>query len=391
MSTINELISSLVEIGSSLSIDELYAICCTQIVYESPFIEEEREEEEDVCYEHTVVTCFPWQDDGSCLSHLFSRLTPQSRSRILESCGMPTHIPDPWTPIWRWEETDPVGRVHGYSYRPEPVFYGSGLLFIGVELEVLAGKETARKLDSMALGRSYLKSDSSIRGEGFEVVTHPMSLDEQLAYWQAVVHHVGAELSHNSSCGMHVHISRKPLSQLQIGKVLVFLNNPTNDSWIDLVAGRSSNSYCERKKKSIEDVGNQSSRYEALNLLNNETIEFRLFASSNKLEAICSRIEFCHALVIWAKEAALDQLEWSFFMKWLYESTEDLYPYLKEELSCWRAGGAPVKPLTREVSTNPNVVDYGGWNGDYDADYCPVTGLSWDEIREESDIDDIPW
>lgn len=286
-----------------------------------------------------------------------------------------------------------ISEINSYSYKPPALFFGSGPLFMGVELEVLASSETAEKLHDLSGNRAYLKHDSSIRGAGFEIVTHPMSLDEQLAYWQSAIHHVGNELSHNSSCGMHVHVSRRPLTQLQIGKVLVFLNNPANDGWIDLIAGRSGNQYCQRKKKSIDDVGKADSRYEALNLLNNETIEFRLFASSNKEEEIMYRIEFCHAVVMWAEEAALDQLEWSFFMEWLHENTEDAYPYLKEELSCWRAGGVPapaVKTIDREAAVAAFMSESAQiCNSVYSNREVTATLTVGD--NEEEDIDNIPF
>ena len=221
--------------------------------------------------------------------------------------------------------------IRGYSYKPEPTFVGKGPLFLGVELEVLADCKTAKTLQKVASYRSYLKSDSSIKGEGFEVVTHPMSLTKQLDYWEEIIEEVGEELTPHESCGMHVHLSRQPLTQIQIGKLLVFLNNPENELWIDLLAGRPANHYCQKAEKTIEDALNPQSRYEVLNLMNDKTIEFRLFASSNKLEEICGRIEFCHAVTAYCKNCSLESLDWDSFMEWLYiSSDEDMYLFLKE-------------------------------------------------------------
>lgn len=412
--TINEFITALVKSNCSLTREELLYICCLQI--ERPSAPSTLDDydptywEEEDCFElqwdAVYVNCFPWeQTEESSLELLFGSLLRSSRRRILEAMGLPPYLPHPWVPENEWEACatsqnrrrgsirrevyQPQSRlVYNYSYSPTPNFFGVGPLFMGVELEVLASKEAALKIRGLDPSRSYLKSDSSIAGEGFEIVTHPLSLDEQTAYWKSVIRHVGSELSHNSSCGMHVHVSRAPLTQLQIGKILVFLNNPANDSWIDLVAGRSSNRYCQRKKKSIEDVGNQSSRYEALNLMNNETIEFRLFASSNKLEEILFRIEFCHAVVTWSEEAGLDQLEFSFFMEWLYSHTStDSYLFLKEELVVWwQAGPPPKKP---EYSSDDSYLDF---------ESLPFP--TWEDLEEEErtfsnpleeDIDSLPW
>lgn len=221
--------------------------------------------------------------------------------------------------------------IERYSYRPSPCFIGKGPLYLGVELEVLADLKTAARLKQVASYRSYLKSDSSIAGEGFEIVTHPMSLEKQLDFWDEILDEVGKELSPHSSCGMHVHLSREPLSQLQIGKLLVFLNSEENEAWIDWLAGRTANHYCHKEEKSIEDALNPRSRYEALNLMNDKTIEFRLFASSNNLEEICSRIEFCHAVTSYCRECDLEALDWFLFIEWLYiSSPKDMYHYLKE-------------------------------------------------------------
>lgn len=245
--------------------------------------------------------------------------------------------------------------IRRYSYKPDPCFIGKGPLYLGVELEVLANLNTAEKLQRVASFRSYLKSDSSIAGEGFEVVTHPMSLAKQLDYWEEILEEVGEELTPHRSCGMHVHVSRAPLTQLQIGKLLVFLNNPENELWIDLLAGRPANHYCYKAEKKVEDALNPQSRYEALNLMNNQTIEFRLFASSNKLEEICSRIEFCVAVTDYCGYCDLESLDWDSFMEWLYiSSPKDMYFYLKE----W-------------VETTPEPSDT--------------------PLKVAEDIDDIPW
>jgi hypothetical protein len=204
---------------------------------------------------------------------------------------------------------------------------------MGVELEVFCDEAHAPSIAEFSKNEALLKSDSSINGEGFEIVTTPMSLDYQLDYWEDFMDNFSTLVYPDWSCGMHVHISRKPLSQLQIGKILVFLNNPENSTWIDKIAGRLANSYCERKEKTLADVENQSSRYEALNLLNNETIEFRLFSSTNSAEVISCRLEFVHALVSYCAVAELDELEWDYFMQWVYiSSPKDSYSYFKEWL-----------------------------------------------------------
>ena len=72
--------------------------------------------------------------------------------------------------------------IKNYNYKPEPIFYGSGDIFYGVELEIDRGGEcnqNAEKLYEIANrndDRIYCKHDGSL-GDGFEMVSYPMTLD----------------------------------------------------------------------------------------------------------------------------------------------------------------------------------------------------------------------
>ena len=69
--------------------------------------------------------------------------------------------------------------IKNYNYKPEPIFYGSGSLFYGVELEIDKGGEDESnaealiKLANESSERIYCKHDGSI-SDGFEIVSHPM-------------------------------------------------------------------------------------------------------------------------------------------------------------------------------------------------------------------------
>ena len=73
--------------------------------------------------------------------------------------------------------------IQGYYYKPEPIFYGTGPRYFGVELEIDEGGErgdyASQILSQANVGfteRLYCKHDGSL-GNGFELVTHPMSLE----------------------------------------------------------------------------------------------------------------------------------------------------------------------------------------------------------------------
>lgn len=79
----------------------------------------------------------------------------------------------------------PPAAIHPYNYKPFPIFFGDGPRYFGVELEIDGGGESAKKAGQLlAIGNQsaehiYIKRDGSLRS-GFEIVTHPMSLDYHL-------------------------------------------------------------------------------------------------------------------------------------------------------------------------------------------------------------------
>lgn len=73
-------------------------------------------------------------------------------------------------------------QIHDYYYKPEPTFYGEGGRYFGVELEIDgAGEDSQNACQLMRLANRgqeliYCKHDGSLE-DGFEIVTHPMTLD----------------------------------------------------------------------------------------------------------------------------------------------------------------------------------------------------------------------
>lgn len=72
--------------------------------------------------------------------------------------------------------------IQDYYYKPEPLFFGEGPRFFGVELEIdEAGESSSNAGELMQIANRkvehiYCKHDGSLE-DGFEIVTHPMSLE----------------------------------------------------------------------------------------------------------------------------------------------------------------------------------------------------------------------
>ena len=140
---------------------------------------------------------------------------------------------------------------------------------------------------------------------------------------------------------MHVHISRKPLSQLTIGKMTAFLNNLKNKDFIHYISGRINNSYAKMDDR--RDVTyawknkNNTDRYNALNLNPDNTIEVRLFATPMDYKTFASRLQFVQALVDYSGPASTniplkEQSSYKSFIGWLNNNRKafpELYTHLK--------------------------------------------------------------
>jgi hypothetical protein len=214
-------------------------------------------------------------------------------------------------------------------------------LYLGVELEFeTKDRDAARHKVGKALrGHAIMKSDGSIHN-GFEVVTCPATLDIQLEVFKKFYDTKITELKNASNVGMHVHVSRKPLSVLTVGKLTAFMNNRDNVDFITAIAGRKPNSYCrvdEYRKVSFPLTNSGGGdRYNTLNLQNKETIEFRIFSTPLNYEEFASKVQFCQALVEYCKPAVmsapLDIIKnYKTFVGWLSTQRKS-YPELSAKL-----------------------------------------------------------
>jgi len=106
--------------------------------------------------------------------------------------------------------------IHDYYCRPEPIFYGDGPLYMGVELEIDgAGESDAnarRILNAVNGGDEYIyrKHDGSL-DDGCEIVTHPMTLacHQNEMPWETILQEaidMGYSSHQARTCGLHVHV-----------------------------------------------------------------------------------------------------------------------------------------------------------------------------------------
>jgi len=250
--------------------------------------------------------------------------------------------------VYDYHATNPI-EIHGWDKETPKTS-----LCFGVELEMehkddddgggqteisaaLGGKRGVHGMES-AKGKYILMRDGSLNDSGVELITVPYTLEgHQKAFgWKAVlgkVTGIGRSGRYTNACGMHVHVNRKALSAFTLGKMLVFVNSPQNTALIEKIAQRDPEEWARRYSKCVCDgLVRETDKYEAMHL-SSQTVEFRIFRGNLRFDRVLKNIEFCHAVVMYAKDTSMQDLERpTLFVAWLAQH-KGTYPNLAKFLS----------------------------------------------------------
>lgn len=219
--------------------------------------------------------------------------------------------------------------IRDYSYKPLPEFYGelSDIVkgYYGLELEIDGGEyreEAARCIQDVGGDCIYLKHDGSLSCDGFEIVTHPATLEYHMHTlpWREIISAARDYdyTSHDAgTCGLHIHASRslfgttRTEQDLNIAKVIMLVDfwweqyivpfsrrnyNQLND-W-----AKKPNAYIlpsDNDRQAVNKALNTSEhdRYKAVNLKNTHTVEFRFFRGTLRRDTIIASIQFIDTLI----------------------------------------------------------------------------------------------
>ena len=258
--------------------------------------------------------------------------------------------------------------IYGAHYKPEAYFYGDGEkekgtrsnnennLYMGIELEidnVNDKDELSNLLHDLSENERffYLKEDGSLE-EGFEIVSHPMTIlnHKKIMDWKKRILTPCLEhkaKSHDAgTCGLHIHFNKsftgktkteKDLNQLKL--IYVF-----EKFWSQLAvfSRRNDFSYCKKldvehlelkdQKNEVEKKG----KYLAVNLSNEKTIEIRLWRGTLDYKTFYATLELTNNMIKFLKKvsiARLAKISWSRFMVEVLaiEKTDYLKDYLEKK------------------------------------------------------------
>lgn len=227
---------------------------------------------------------------------------------------------------------------------------------MGVELEIDDGGESssnAKELLSIA-NRSYehiyCKHDGSLE-EGFEIVTHPMTLDyhREGMTWADILHKavaMGYKSHQAGTCGLHVHVNRNAFGSTEdeqeacIARILYFFEKHWEEllkfsrrtqRQLDRWAARYG--YKEQPREILEHAkkGYHGGRYTCVNLQNDSTIEFRMFRGTLKLNTLIATLQLVDRIcevAICLSDEEVKNMSWSTFVSGC--QAPELVQYLKE-------------------------------------------------------------
>lgn len=207
------------------------------------------------------------------------------------------------------EEEEQRSPILSYSTRVDTTPEGKGPIWFGIELEVevKSGSDTnemATKCKELLGEFAIIKSDGSLN-DGFEMVTRPASLEVHRERWVKFMEGrpKGIRSWETTTCGMHVHLTRRGrdsepiMTDLTVAKIVMFVNSPRNKAFIVDIAGRDADRWAKMQdKESLPKALRAIERYEAVNLLNKRTIEFRIFRGTLSYAGFMKNLEFTAAV-----------------------------------------------------------------------------------------------
>lgn len=246
--------------------------------------------------------------------------------------------------------------INDYYFKPEPIFYGDGSRYFGVELEIDEGGESnsrAKQLLSIATrveNRMYCKHDGSL-DDGIEMVTHPMTLDyhEKQMPWSEILSKaksLGYRSHQANTCGLHIHVNRSNFGETEqeqdefIARVLYFVEKHWEEllkfsrrsrRQMDQWAARYG--YKEQPMELLNHVkkGFNGYRYTCVNLTNTNTIEFRMFRGTLKLNTFIATLQLVDRIcdvALYFSDEEIKAMSWTAFVSGCTQ--KELVNYLKE-------------------------------------------------------------
>ena len=222
------------------------------------------------------------------------------------------------------ESVAPLSGLHGYSFKPEPVFNGDGKKFLGIEMEFHSCGESNERADKIIGDLNkiiYAKHDGSLH-DGMEFVTHPCTPQFHLSnidYDKFFKRVQGLNGESTANSGLHIHVNRDFFKgNNEIAKIIRFVENNFDTLMFFACRTDEDSNWCRKyglKVKELPQIyaGAKSAKekYRSINLLPRDTVEFRMFRSTQDVERVRAYIQFVDVVTDLANMDSIRYIGWS--------------------------------------------------------------------------------
>lgn len=245
-----------------------------------------------------------------------------------------------------------LNTINSYNTKPYPVFknYNSdieteikGKRYYGIEMEFnnVSPKEIQKKsIDLYRKKYLYNKRDGSIPS-GVEVVTSPLdrkSIVYILDGFKYSLEYI-SKRDYKNNAGVHIHVNKKSISPITRYKIYMLLNNQATHKEINIMyylSGRYSDigfipdgcvgapdRYYKLGESKYKSYKKDNDRYQALNVKNKTTFEFRLFKASSSKEEILSYVDMVDSIIDFCDVNGIKDMRVSNFILYLKSKSKN--------------------------------------------------------------------
>lgn len=212
-----------------------------------------------------------------------------------------------------------------------------------------SAREVMEIANSNGLENLYCKHDGSL-DDGFEMVTHPMTLDyhRKEMPWKKILHcavDMGYTSHQAGTCGLHVHVNRDAFGDTEraqdavIARILFFFEK----NWEELLkfSRRTQHQldhwaarygYKDHPKELLDHAKKgHAGRYTSVNLTNADTIEFRIFRGTLKYNTLIVTLQLLDRIcdvALFLSDDEIKAMSWTTFVSGC--TAPELVQYLKE-------------------------------------------------------------
>ena len=222
------------------------------------------------------------------------------------------------------ESVAPLSGLHGYSFKPKPVFNGDGGKFLGIEMEFHNCGESNERANQIIGDLNkiiYAKHDGSLRN-GMEFVTHPCTPQFHLSnidYDKFFKRVQGLNGKSTANSGLHIHVNRNFFKgENEIAKIIRFVENNFDTLMFFACRTDEDSKWCRKyglKVKELPQIYAEAKsvneKYRSINLCPSDTVEFRMFRSTQDVERVHAYIQFVDVVTDLANMDSVRYIGWS--------------------------------------------------------------------------------